>query len=315
MNNHTLIRFFGLILFISLSTEAATRSADKSDWPRIEIRLSPEGTLKDLFDSGLRPFRFPSAENSLLEVKHIRAVVVQPDGFKLPEYEAETIDIGVSRDWRIGQMEFRKAASNPEECRDEMMRWIHLGQRPRRTEKELDEYLAAAKADPMNFSDLGKGFAHKFNISWRDKYQIEYNVWFLNCANAEKPFVVAMTIGFPSRPRTEFYSSPIPPPPGYEHVDMTAPKDYGPDSEPIPSMEGWKMPDYSNLPRMDIQSKVLPPGHTTIPPLEAPRRSPTPVVTPPAISVSWFCVWFWMLGVLGMLIVALIVHAVRKRRR
>ena len=307
--------FFVLFFGISLSAKGATRSADKSDWPRIEIRLSPEATLKDLFDSGLRPFRFPSLETSSLSVKHIKAVVVQPNGFKLPEYEAETIDIDVYRDWRISQMEFRKAASTPEECRAEMMRWIHLSQRPKRTENELDEYLAAAKADPMNFSDLGKGFTHNFNISWRDEHQIGYNLWFLNCASAEKPFAVSMTIGFPSSLRSESYDIPIPPPPGYEHVDMTAPKDFGPDSEPIPSMEGWKMPDYSKYPKMDIRSKIVPPGHTTMPPLAAPRRSPTAVVLPPAISKPSFSVLFWILSLLGILIAALVVHSVRKRRR
>ena len=306
--------FFGLVFGISLSAKGATRSADKSDWPRIEIRLSPEGTLKDLFDSGLRPFRHPSLENSSLQVKHIKAIVVQPNGFKLPEYLAETIDISMRSDGTLGQMEFRKAASTPEECRAEMMRWIHLGQRPKRTEKELDVYLAAAKADPMNFSDLGKGFTHNFSISWRDENQIGYVLWFLNCANAEKPFAVSMTIGFPDRPRTSYYSSPIPPPPGYEHVDMTAPKDFGPDSEPIPSMEGLKMPD-TKQPYTHIRSKVIPPGHTSVPPLAEPRRSPTTVVLPPVISKPSFSIFFWILGLLGILIAALVVHSVRKSRR
>lgn len=315
MTKRCLMLFVGLILGISLSATGAIRSADKSHWPRIEIRLSPEGTLKDLFDSGLKPFRHPSLENSLLRVKHIKAIVVQPNGSKLPEYLAETIDISMRSDGTLGQMEFRKAPSTPEESRAEMMRWIHFGQRPKRTEKELDEYLAAAKADPMNFSGLGKGFTHDFNISWRDEHQIGYTFWFLDCANAEKPFAVSMTIGFPSRPRDSYYSSPIPPPPGYEHVDMTAPKDFGPDSEPIPSMEGWKMPDYSNYPKMDIRSKIVPPGHTTMPPLAEPRRSPTSVVLPPVISKPSFSVWFWILGVLGILIAALVVNSVRKRRR
>lgn len=315
MTKHYLLLLVGLILGVSLSARAATRSADKSHWPRIEIRLSPEGTLRDLFDSGLRPFRHPSLENSSLQVKHINAIVVQPTGFKLPEYLAETIDLSVYGDGTLCQMEFRKAASTPEESRAEMMRWIHLGQRPRRTEKELDEYLAAAKADPLNFSGLGKGFTHDFSVSWRDEHQIGYTIWFLNCANAEKPFAVSMTIGFPIRPRPSFYSSPIPPPPGYEHVDMTAPKDFGPDSEPIPSMEGWKMPDYSKYPKMDIRSKIVPPGHTTMPPLAEPRRSPTSVVLPPTKSKPSFSVLFWILGLLGILIAVLVVHSVRRRHR
>jgi hypothetical protein len=315
MTKHYLILFFGLILGSSLSVKAATRSADKSDWPRIEIRLSPGGTLKDLFDSGLRPFRHPSLEDSILQVKHIKAIVVQPNGFKLPEYLAETIDISVYGDGTLGQVEFRKEASTFEESRAEMMRWIHLSQRPKRTEKELDEYLAAAKADPMNFSDLGKGFTHEFRIAWHDEHRIRYSLWFLNCANAEKTFAVSMTIGFPSSLRSESYDIPIPPPPGYEHVDMTAPKDFGPDSEPIPSMEGWKMPDYSNYPKMDIRSTIVPPGHTTMPPLAEPRRSPRSIVLPPVKSKSSFSVLFWILGFLAILIAALVVHSVRKRRR
>jgi hypothetical protein len=315
MTKRYLILLVGLILGISLITNGATRSADKSDWPRVSICLSPEGMLIDLFDSGLRPFRFPSLETSSLSVKHIKAVVVQPNGFKLPEYEAETIDIDVFKDWRISQIEFRKAASTPEECRTEMMRWMHLGQRPKRTEKELDEYLAAAKADPMNFSDLGKGFTHNFNISWRDEHQIGYNLWFLNCANAEKPFAISMTIGFPSSLRSESYDIPIPPPPGYEHVDMTAPKDFGPDSEPIPSMEGWKMPDYSNYPKMDIRSNIVPPGHTTMPPPAERRRSRAVAVLPPVISKPSFSVLVWILGLLGILVAALLVHSVRIRRK
>jgi hypothetical protein len=315
MTKHYLMLFFGLILGVSLSAKGATRTTDKSDWLRMEIRLSPEGTLKDLFDSGLRPFRHPSLESNILEAKHIKAIVVQPDGFKLPEYEAETIDISVYGDGTVCQIEFGKASSTFEECRSEMMRWIHLGQRPKRTEKELDEYLAAAKADPMNFSDLGKGFTHDFSISWRDEHQIAYTIWFLNCANAEKPFAVSMTIGFPIRPRPSFYSSPIPPPPGYEHVDMTAPKDFGPDSEPIPSMEGWKMPDYSNYPKMDIRSNIVPPGHTTKPPLAERRRSRAVAVLPPVISKPSFSVLVWILGLLGILVAALLVQSVRIRRK
>jgi hypothetical protein len=314
MTKRIMMLFFGLFFGISLSAKGATRSADKSDWPRIEIRLSPEGTLKDLFDSGLRPFRHPSLENSSLQVKHIKAIVVQPNGFRLPEYEAETIDISVRGDGTLGLMEFRKAASTPEESRAEMMRWIHLGQRPKRTEKELDEYLAAAKADPLNFSGLGKGFTHEFRIAWRDEHQIRYNLWFLDCANAEKPFAVSMTIGFPDRPRTSYYSSPIPPPPGYEHVDMTAPKDFGPDSEPIPIVEE-KMPERPKEPYKHIRSGYIPPGHTKVPPLEEPRRSPTVVVLPPAISKPSFSVLFWILGLLGILIAALVMHFVRKRLR
>lgn len=309
-------RILVILLCHTLSCAAATRTNDKSSWPLVEIRLSKDSTLKDLFDSGLRPYRFPSLESSMLETKHIRAVVVQPNGFKLPVYEAETITIHPLIGGKLFDMEFQNPRRNLEDSRAEMMRWIHLGTMPKRTEQELDEFLDAVRADPINYSDLGKGFTHNFAIHWRDEYQIRYTIWFHQIANAEKPLAVFMKIGFERTPREiDFYSIPIPPPLGYEYVDMTAPKDFGPDSEPIPSMEGWKMPDYSKYPKTDIRSKVIPPGHTAVPPLAEPRRSQRPEVTPPTNSAPSLSRWVWILGMLGILVAAWIVHTFKKHHR
>lgn len=295
-----------------MSCGAATRNEDRSSWPTVEIRLSQDSTLKDLFESGLKPYRFPSLESSMLEVKNIKAVIVQPNGFKLPAYEAETITIRPMVGGKLFDMEFQNPRRTLEDSRAEMMRWIHLGNLPKRTEKDLDEFLAAVKEDPIMYNRLGGGFTHNFRIVWRDEYNVIYNVWFHQIANDEKPLAVFMKIGFPVPPRERIsYSIPIPPPLGYEHVDMTAPEDFGPDSEPIPSMEGWKMPDYSNMPKMDIRSKVLPPGYTTMPPFTSTRDSKRLEETPPVASTS--SKRFWIFGMFGIVIAAVAILAWKRK--
>jgi len=267
--------FLVILIFFLCGLVSQTSRADepeRSSWPVREIRLSPQGTLKDLFDSGLSPFRFPRLETGLLESKHIRAIIVQPDGTKLPEYEAETIDIRVVSNGLLADIELQNQTRTLEDARREMLRWMHLGNMPKRTEAELDFFLKAVSNDYMNYDDLGKGTTHDFSIHWIDESKIRYVVWFQKGRNPSKPLCVSMKIGFPRTPReaSSHYSEPVPPPPGYEDTDMTAPKDFGPDSPPRDPevdrvIKEGVMPDYSNLPKKRIRSKILPPGNRAVP--------------------------------------------------
>lgn len=293
-----------LILFLGGLASQTSRAdqPDRSNWPVREIRLSPQGTLKDLFDSGLRPFRFPSLERHSLEVKHVRSIVVQPNGFKLPQFEAEIIDITVLANGLLSAIEFYNQTRTIEEARREMLRWMHLGNMPKRTEADLDAFLKAVANDYMNYDDLGKGMTHNFVIRWQDENKIDYNVWFQKGRNPAKPLCVSMKIGFPRTPReaSSHYSEPVPPPPGYEDADMTAPKDFGPDSPPRdPEVERvikeGVMPDYTDLPKKRIRSKILPPGH-----------HPVPEEVP--LGASW---WPWAVG--GVFVVVTLFLLLKKR--
>lgn len=78
---------------------------DPDKWPQAELKLSQAGTLKDLFDSGLRPYRHPGLENSMLEVKHVNLVINTGSGKKLPPLKIEVMNITPFSDGEISTIE------------------------------------------------------------------------------------------------------------------------------------------------------------------------------------------------------------------
>jgi hypothetical protein len=296
---------FPIFFSVSLMVKGRDFPPNKSDWPLVEIRLSPKGTLKDIFDSGLRPYRFPSLESSMLEVKHVKAVVVQPNGFKLPVYEAQTITMHPVTGGMLLDMEFQNPRRNLEDSRVEMMRWIHLGNLPKRTEVELDEFLAAVKEDPIMYNRLGGGFTHNFAIRWQDENKIDYNVWFHQIANVEKPLAVFMKIGFPLTPReSDSYSIPIPPPPGYEHVDMTAPKHFGPDP----------MPRNPNQEEATIMPDPFPPYARDVrPPPSSYNSVRRPAPDEPEKANQRPVMLWWLVGAVAFVGIFLMVNSIAKK--
>jgi hypothetical protein len=109
-----------------------------------------------------------------------------------------------------------------------------------RTEKDLDEYLKAVEADYQDYDDPYRGISHGCGIGWTEP---EYGtlgggakcgIGFRKTGSQSHP--LRLYFGFdwglnrPSKDRGTYRPGPITPPPGYEHVDMTAPKNFGPDS-------------------------------------------------------------------------------------
>lgn len=306
------------------SAHGATRTGNHDAWPVYEIRPRADANLKDIFDAGLRPYRFPSLEKTLLECKHFRARIVQPGGTSLPEFPAELARIDVEAQGFIAEIEFANVPMTLSESKQEMLKWIRFGTRPARTGADLESFLAAVKLDYRGYNFGPSAVDHDFSINWEDENRVVYGVWFQQARHPVTPLAVRMKIGFPLTPiqAGTSYDIPIPPPPGYENVDMTAPRDFGPDSPPEdPEVERVRkagvMPDYSMLPKEKIRSGILPPGHTTMPPLPPQRTTPEPPVTipkpppPPASSAAWM----WWFGGLVLAVLAFIVSALRKRRR
>lgn len=222
---HTLL--LGIICNI---VRAEADAGSDNNWSRFNIRLSSEANLKDIFDSGLRPYRFPSLETTMLEAKHVYANFILKDGSKLPEYKATTLTIGVRNHGLLSYIELQSPRKSLEESKVEMMRWINFGTHPVRTENDLDQFIHEVKNDPIMYNKTGGGFTDYFRIRWKDENGFWYNVWFHQIANVEKPLAVFMKITFPRPPSpNSFYNEPIPPPPGYENEDMSAPNNFGPD--------------------------------------------------------------------------------------
>ena len=209
---------------------------DSAKWPEAHLKLSQAGTLKDVFDSGLRPYRFPGLENSTLEVKHIRLVTHLASGKVLPEINVEWINIKMFDDGELAHMEGATPQLSLDQARIEMLKWLPYGTRPT---VDLDNFLKAVKADPLDFDDPYRGLPDGCAVRWKEPGWQEQGggpqctIWFRKTFSGIEPLKLYFKLSWgsnrPSKMRAG-YRIPIPPPSGYEHVSMKAPEKFGPDS-------------------------------------------------------------------------------------
>jgi hypothetical protein len=237
-----IMRSIYLLIIIAINVFAAEEipflqgEYDPAKWPATNLRLSQAGTLKDVFDSGLRPYRFPGLENSTLEVKHIRLVTRLASGKVLPEINAEWINIKMFDDGELAHMEGATPQLSLDQARIEMLKWLPYGNRPT---VDLDNFLKAVKTDPLDFDDPYRGLPDGCAVRWKEPGWQEQGggpqctIWFRKTFSGIEPLKLYFKFSWgsnrPSKMRTG-YSIPIPPPPGYEHVSMKAPEKFGPDS-------------------------------------------------------------------------------------
>ena len=242
MKYFKLILCFLVVLSISNAADEIPRLHDEYDperWPETHLVFSQAGTLKDVFDSGLRPYRHPGLENSVLEVKHLNLTIQFGSGKRLPKLAVEWMNIKVFTDGELATVEAATPKLTLEKARAEMIKWLPYGVNGR-TEKDLDEYLKVVETDYLDFDDPYRGVSHGCSIQWREPGWKEKGggpqvvAWFRKTASATHPlrvyFKATWSSNRPQRDRGTYRPDPIPPPPGYEHVDMTAPAKFGPDS-------------------------------------------------------------------------------------
>lgn len=211
---------------------------DPKKWPQAELKLSQAGTLRDLFDSGLRPYRHPGLENSLLEVKHVNLLITTGSGKKLPVLTIEVMNITPFSDGEISIIEGFTPRLTLAQAKEEMLKWFPYGVN-KRSERELDHYLAAVAKDPLDFDDPYRGLSDGCGVGWYEPgFKAkgggpQFGIGFRKTASQTHPlslyFSFSWRLNRPSKDAKR-YQIPIPPPPGYEHVDMTAPRNVGPDS-------------------------------------------------------------------------------------
>jgi len=237
-----LIKIYMLATLSGLVANEVPRLHDEYDpqkWPRAELKLSQAATLKDVFDSGLRPYRFPGMENTALEVKHIALDIKLGSGKQLPSIDTEMMRIKPFRDGEIGTIEGFTPKLTLKQARVEILKWLPYGEN-KRTLQEIDKYLLAVKADYLDFDDPYRGIPHGCGVSWNEPgFKTlgggpRCGFGFRKTASQTHP--LRLHFGFrwglnrPSKDRGSYRPHPIKPPPGYEDVDMTAPEKFGPDS-------------------------------------------------------------------------------------
>ena len=212
---------------------------EPAKWPQVELKLSQAATLKDIFDSGVRPYRHPGLENSLLEVKHLNLRIHMGSGKTFPRLHVELVNITPFPDGEIATMEGFTSRLTLAQGRSEMLKWLPYGTNGR-TEKDLDDFLNAVKSDFLDFDDRSRGISHGCSVNWKEpawkteKGGGQVTAWFRKTASQSFPLKLYFKISWESnraiKDSNTIHDGPISPPPGYADVDMTAPKKFGPDS-------------------------------------------------------------------------------------
>jgi hypothetical protein len=260
-------------------TQSLAEAAKPQDeWLQVELNVANDGQLGTFFDAGLRPFHFPSLENSVLGFKHLQAIFVMADGARLPAFSSEWGQLHVQKDHKVSTIELRNSGVNLAEAFSEMSKWLSFSTSPERTATDLEAFIKTVEANPMGYNIGPRAVDHDFALQWKDTSNTLYGIWFHNCRNQERPLAVYMSVTLPLTPAeaSAFFESPIPPPKGYETVSMTPPKEFGPDTPPDSKevkevMREGRMPDYSELNERKR---------------EAPRDSPNPASKTPEAVVE-----------------------------
>jgi hypothetical protein len=277
-------------------------SYDPSDWPHLTIKFPSEGTLKDIFDAGIRPYRFPSLERTALGFKHVNVSFEMKTGELLPKIPVEWADLDILKEGLISSIEMTSPNLSPQQAELAMIPYLKYG---RRTTQQLRAFLSAAGDDPRGYDDPYNGDSSGFAISWIDTDGPAYDIFFKSTFDDLKPVSIALKVSFfPIRtPRQErsFYDIPIPPPPGYENVSMEAPRNFGPDSaveiarsKGIPITGDRTQEEYERQQR-DANAKLRDP------------KAKMPAVEPQPKYLESPETWPWLVGIIGIIIATLLV--------
>ena len=198
-------------------------------WPEITLRLSETGTLKDIFDSDIRPYYPPNGkEGSLLEFKHIRLKIQQRNNKVFPSFPVDYARI-TPKPSGLSTLDITGHAIALQEAREEMMKWLPYGDR---LAIDLDAFLTNVKAKYASFDDVTfSPPPQEFRLRWFGENKEEFIVWLQKAFSEEVPLRMRLMISWDKlRTRREtntFYEGSIPTPEGYEPLQET--KHHGPD--------------------------------------------------------------------------------------
>jgi hypothetical protein len=189
------------------------------NWPQHTLRITKEGSLKDIFAAGFRPHYWPNTRGDELEIKHSNLTLVTSTGEKLPVFPMEYAKIeiqpsGISTLTLIGQ------SLTIEEAHREMTKWLGL---IGKTEEELAGFLKGVREDPITYRDRHFGsHPEGFGGGWVDSNKIGYGLRFEQAYNPVVPVRIYFTVGwYRVRTKAELRASFSGPPPSPEGYDVT----------------------------------------------------------------------------------------------
>ena len=300
----------------------AVISYDPKDWPAYNFKLSPQGTLKDVYDSGIRPWLSPGSETSFLSFKHARVSVQTHEEVQLPEFPVEYADIYCLPDGRLKGIVMVSPSQPFANARNLIVPWFPL---MGKNEVQLDAFFKIVKENQIGYEDPDFGKAPEgFRGVWIDSGKTSYGIGFRNNKNPNLPFRLEFGIGWMQllnrKDRGTTHTDPIKPPPGYENESLLPPKNWGPDSMldkmRALDLDTGESPEAVAEPRRNGER---PPLKTDAPGLfptgaaEQPNAVKSPAMSIPMAKPSSkdLHLWLWLSGLFALV---LTIWVVFKRR-
>jgi hypothetical protein len=304
--NSVVIFWFLLIQFAHCDL---VPSYNPENWPKHVIKLDGKGTLKDIFDSGIRPFRFPRLEKTCLDFKHSKVFLELESGEKIQEINVEYGEIYPLQGGFLSKMELNSPKLTREQAELQMVPFILKGVR---TREELVKFLALAAHDPRYYEDPYDDDPDGFTTAWNDVEGLRCYVGFKSTFDPKTPVRFVFGISWEAPIRTpilqrSFYDIPIPPPPGYENVSMDAPRNFGPDSA-VEIARSKGLPITGDRTPEEYEKQLHEANHKT---RASERRVPASEPKPKSYVKSEIGIWF--VGLIGCIIAAILVWRWKSR--
>jgi hypothetical protein len=281
------------------------------NWPQHTLRLSETGTLKDIFDSDIRPYYPPNGrEGSLLEFKHVRLTIHQTNGKVLPQFPVDYARI-TPKPSGLSTLDITGHAITLKEAREEMIKWLpYTG----KTTEELDAFLANVRAKYASFDDVTfSPPPQEFRMRWFGENNEEFVVWLQKAYSEEVPLRMRLIVGWHKlrTPREDntFYDGQIPTPEGYE--PMLEAIHHGPDdvsemmyAKGIPFSPGTGLGgSISNVIEKNEDGNVKPKAKSEK--VAPAAENHVSLEDASRVTTKLSMVWIWLIGIFSFIIASL----------
>lgn len=282
-------------------------------WPEITLKLSETGTLKDIFDSDIRPYYLPNGrEGSLLEFKHVRLKTQQPNDKVLPLFPVDYARI-TPKPSGLSTLDITGHAISLQEAREEMMKWLpYTG----KSVEELDAFLENVRVKYASFDDVTfSPPPQEFSLRWFGENNEEFNVWLQKAYNEVVPLRMRLMVGWDKlrtpRETNTFYEGQIPTPEGYEPMQET--KHHGPDdvsemmyAKGVPFSPGTGLGgSVSNV--IEKSQDDLPQSKSRPEKIGSPTEIRVPHENASSETAKSPMNWIWLIGIFGVITAAFLV--------
>lgn len=210
---HLLILFKKYFCLVGWAATLIYTASECSAQPVINI--SSDYGLKDIFDSGLRPFRQPGFEQAQVRIEPTDVALNLYGEIEIPPMKWNTLRFNVIDDYRITDMLLISAPITLEQARSAIVPYVKF---LNGASKDCDAFF-------KDVQEKGFFFTREFHLSTLNSRRPSLMVSFNRTGINAKPLSLEINVDWhiEAKKRTSFFEGPIPPPKGYETVSMDKP--------------------------------------------------------------------------------------------